>query len=760
MKELLNSKDIQDFLNDVRINSETDILEEGKEKDEIIEIAFAKGIILKDSRDLAGFKTIYTFANKANKNKARLPKEALLKALPTMIGKPVDIDHLRNYVIGHYIDYRYAQKEDMVIAYGVFYKSNFKKEWEKAKSLFRAKKLTTSYEIWCPKDKRKKKEDGTFDLLEQEIAGGALLFSEKPAFEDAKVLEFAKQNIENIEDEMIYASKYTDEELLTSQEVDLDNTKKEDTNKENNQNKIITCSNCKESIDLMTITELAQGTIKCPKCFAVLNGQTGEMIYPPQIIDFKLLCPECHCGNWLLLKNSSESVEIKCKSCAKEYIISFIKVESSDLLKNVSFFYSNRVGCLQCGTRVDVFGISSMKTKNVKCPKCGLSFSYDIAHEHLRKISSILKKADSVIMKSSAEGEENIMESNEQKKIEDIQKENTIVPESVVETTNTPTVEITNSSEVSATQTASSSEVVVSPTIETPKVEETKAEEIKKETPEVVEAKKEETVEEDEYETDFEISKKLTYEQKQSLSDNDFAVVVEKDGKKIRKYPIQDKAHVRNALARLGNAKNKAELEKLGVNVETVINKIKAKAKEMGIQTEESSLNADEVISALPSEVTKMMKELMKDGMPIKEAMKKAWEQYKKSVKTSATCRKLVTKKIKNLKKASKELTKEKAKLEADLKKASEEKELYKKKAKTLIERRAELGEASQLTDDELLNDDKFERAKVELENAKLKAQISSSSDIVSEHSERSSKWFADKRKEIDDLAFRNTNKK
>ena len=207
MKEVLTNLEISAFLKDFEKHSETTILEDSKEKNEIFEIAKARGINLKDNTDLAGFKTIYTFANEANKNNARLPKTKLLKALPTLIGKPVDIDHNRKYVVGHYIDYRYKQKENMVIAFGVFYKSNFGKEWATAKKLFKAKKLATSYEIWCPKEKRRYLNDGTYELLSMEIAGGALLFKTEPAFEDAKVLELAKSILEKQEESLVFASK-------------------------------------------------------------------------------------------------------------------------------------------------------------------------------------------------------------------------------------------------------------------------------------------------------------------------------------------------------------------------------------------------------------------------------------------------------------------------------------------------------------------------------------------------------------------------
>lgn len=81
--------------------------------------------------------------------------------------------------------------------------------------------------------------------------------------------------------------------------------------------------------------------------------------------------------------------------------------------------------------------------------------------------------------------------------------------------------------------------------------------------------------------TDWIEKKKLTYAAEQKLSDGDFALVIERDGKKIRKYPIHDKAHVRNALARA------AQMIKRGgaaaADAKAALPKIKAAAKKMGI---------------------------------------------------------------------------------------------------------------------------------------------------------------------------------
>ena len=46
-------------------------------------------------------------------------------------------------------------------------------------------------------------------------------------------------------------------------------------------------------------------------------------------------------------------------------------------------------------------------------------------------------------------------------------------------------------------------------------------------------------------------AKKITYAERQKLKDSDFAIVMNVDGKKIRKYIIKDLTHARNALARV-----------------------------------------------------------------------------------------------------------------------------------------------------------------------------------------------------------------
>ena len=85
-------------------------------------------------------------------------------------------------------------------------------------------------------------------------------------------------------------------------------------------------------------------------------------------------------------------------------------------------------------------------------------------------------------------------------------------------------------------------------------------------------------------------AKVLTTEQRNALPDNMFAVMIrvknKRTGKirKIRMYPIHDEAHVRNALARLGQEQPKATLKRLGANIEKVRAKILRRARQLKME--------------------------------------------------------------------------------------------------------------------------------------------------------------------------------
>jgi len=89
---------------------------------------------------------------------------------------------------------------------------------------------------------------------------------------------------------------------------------------------------------------------------------------------------------------------------------------------------------------------------------------------------------------------------------------------------------------------------------------------------------------------DFVTKAVLTAAAENKLSDDDFALVTERDGKKVRKYPIHDKAHVRNALACA--AQMIKEGGEAAADARAALPKIRAAAKKMGIGSMEKSSSA------------------------------------------------------------------------------------------------------------------------------------------------------------------------
>jgi len=75
--------------------------------------------------------------------------------------------------------------------------------------------------------------------------------------------------------------------------------------------------------------------------------------------------------------------------------------------------------------------------------------------------------------------------------------------------------------------------------------------------------------------------KQLTYQRRQELPDSAFALIQKKDGKKVRRFPIHDCAHARNAKARVEMAKGLSPEEKA-----TVIRKADAKINSKECQAE------------------------------------------------------------------------------------------------------------------------------------------------------------------------------
>lgn len=539
MEETYLQEDLKEFLKEFEYELDISFdLEESKEN-ELFEVAKAKKILVEGSRDLGVFKGIFTLADKVDGNKKRIPEQELLKKLPQLIGKPITVEHVRRFVIGFILDYRYIEKEKKVIIYGIIFKNCFKPEWDKMLKLFKEKKIGLSSEIWSPTNKREVLPDGTFKIHDFEFAGCTVVFMDnsqnKPSVEEALVLEMAMQsyegqkelifsmiNKENLENLTCGKCKTGEghckicKNLITSQ---TEMSSPIPVPAQPSKMKII-CQHCGNNFEHLFV-QGQNNPINCPNCSAILD-QTGKIIYPPQIKNFDLSCKNCQArNNWLIVESKDNEARIKCNSCQKEYNIKFHVVPEAykELLSKVMFLRTGKVVCPQCSTYTEFAIPSTQKVMELSCKKCKLGFSFDITDTLKRDIESV---EESKIVIPDNKKEDIKMYILEESKLE--------ISEDILN--------IVDKDEIG--------ELLVE-------------------------------------------SKKLSYEEKQGLSDSDFAVVITVKNKvtgeprKIRKYPIKDEAHVRNALARLGQDAPRKELESLGVSPDSVIKKILAKARELGM---------------------------------------------------------------------------------------------------------------------------------------------------------------------------------
>ena len=215
-------------------------------------------------------------------------------------------------------------------------------------------------------------------------------------------------------------------------------------------------------------------------------------------------------------------------------------------------------------------------------------------------------------------------------------------------------------------------------------------------------------------------------------------------------FSINDKAHVKNALARLGQSALQATLKRLGVSIDKVRAKILRRAKQLEItalleQHKKASVKKTTNKTKVETKPTKA-KEV--EESPKVEVKPKTEETPKTEEKVEA--------KLERYKTGVKKI----ARKYRDLRKSMNDKiDFYKKNAVEINKRRDELEDfAKDLTDEQILNDDKFEKAKLEKENSELKINIEKSSETVAIKG-RDNDYYTKKKKEIDAVAFKKIKK-
>lgn len=185
----MNKANLSEFLRDISLHTEYRFLEQGKDDNELQKIAEKRGISL-PAKDLAIFKGKYAFTDRTNLNGCSLPKAEVEKSLKTLFGKAIDFDHIRERIVGFWLDA--VLEGDTIYAYGAFFKTNLADDYTLVKELMDKKNLMISFEAY---GNREFKNDTTYDLTDIEWAGGALLINTKPAFPGAAVLEMSNKRV-------------------------------------------------------------------------------------------------------------------------------------------------------------------------------------------------------------------------------------------------------------------------------------------------------------------------------------------------------------------------------------------------------------------------------------------------------------------------------------------------------------------------------------------------------------------------------------
>jgi len=301
----MNKVKLNEFLKDLSFHTEYSFLEQGKDDAELQKVAEKRGIAL-PAKDLAIFKGKYAFIERTNLNGCSLPKEEVEKSLHTLVGKAIDFDHIRERIVGFWLDAEII--DDTIYAYGAFFKTNLAEDYEIVKELMDKKNLGISFEAY---GMREFKDDDTYDLKDIEWAGGALLINTKPAFPGAGVLEMSNQKV------LEFANVMTEpQEFIKSSEE-----------KKMEKSRFFT-------YDMETISRLS-GEVICPMCKAKGTIEINEINFKDNYMeatcwmcasDMKIeLTPK----STLMLKDSASDRTIKSiEIVAKKEELSMSKEEN------------------------------------------------------------------------------------------------------------------------------------------------------------------------------------------------------------------------------------------------------------------------------------------------------------------------------------------------------------------------------------------------------------------------------------------------
>lgn len=186
---------------------------------EIAEIALKRGIVL-PTPDIKLFKTVFAMADEENLNGCTLPYEEVQKALGTLVGKAVDLEHYRKETVGTWLDAKLVG--NVIIAYGTLWVNNYEEETQEILEDFANGRLTVSFEAWGVRE-----DTGPFSykLRDVHFCGGALLrHHTQPACPQAFVQEFSKKGTRVLEFAKVMSGEEIEESNFECECIDCGHT--------------------------------------------------------------------------------------------------------------------------------------------------------------------------------------------------------------------------------------------------------------------------------------------------------------------------------------------------------------------------------------------------------------------------------------------------------------------------------------------------------------------------------------------------------
>lgn len=685
----------------------------------ILKIAAKRGLQY-PSPHLALFKSIYAKLEDANGNGVRLATKAVEEALPTLIGKQVNFNHQRQNAICGYILDAWLNKNDEIEICFAFFKDVYPEEYQEAIDLMEEGKLTVSFELNSEKSTQEQFKDGTRRLNDINFAGVGLLLNEKPAYAGAKVFETAKRVVSyifNPNGDLMFANKNECQELMKALSNVLDNNLNEGETNMSMEKEIRVAESINDEVQNPMAKKLSYHEKKSlpDSSFAVVIKKEGRTIRKFPIHD------AAHVRNALArlgqtptqdalkrLGVSVESVRRKVLARAKALGLNDL-VKKHEKASEVDKGWQDSVTCKYCGARFDWNAYTNSEKTAAECPGCkdmvdlngvtvkakeGEKMATELKIESQEQMEQKIdapvaldKPVEQVAPAPAGTEAANAAPQTplpDQKNLEP-QKEMEVKVEEKTGLEAPEEPEEKEPAGLEAPVAGSSSpmleqKIEEKQTLEAPKKLEAPAPIVpesdrKTSLERQAEAEKMAPKEELPAPEKKMMPLNITYAELESvIKDAISAYMVKREVNRVETEALDPETNEK--VMTVKHNEHHVHTDNEG---NKSIKHVESQHKETYSQAELDAVR-EEYEAALPPEVTKKIKELMKEGKPMKDAMKEAWAEYKK-----------------DMKKASEEIAKVKAELEAAF--------------------------TANWSDEDYLDPVKVKIARLEQENAQLKAK-------------------------------------